>query len=152
MNKQKPLIIDKRDKVKGLFTYCQKCKSVIESRKCKNTGKRLGTCKSTDKHVFKAVICVPGTTGKKRKTRVFKTRDLFEAIRLKNEFVKELNQLDYQNSIIVTEAIEVKPKLLIECMAMYIGYLNNEGVVAHKIKNRSQGHIKDIERFLDISV
>ncbi len=143
----KPLVINKRDKVKGLFVYCQKCKSMIENRKCKNTGKRLSSCKNTDKHVFKAVVCVPGTTGKKRKTRVFNTRDLHEAIKLKNEFVEELEQKDYQSVDVIVDSIEVKPTLLIECMAMYIGYLNNEGVVAHKVKKRSQGHIKDIERF-----
>ena len=147
MNTNKPLIVSKRDKIKGLFTYCQKCKSVIENRKCKKTGKRLSTCKNTDQHVFKAIICIPGTSGAKRKTKVLRTRDIHEASRLKNEFVRGLEYSDYQNSDALIEEELQKPNLLIECMTMYIGYLNNEGVEAHKIKLRSDAHIKDVERF-----
>lgn len=147
MNTDKPLIVDKRDKVKGLFAYCQKCKAMIENRKCKNTGKRISTCKNTSQHVFKAVVCVPGTSGEKRKTRVFNTRDIHEASRLKNEFVKELEQLEYQNAKVIQSGEKPKPSLLIECMGMYIGYLNNEGVPVHKRKKRSKSHIQDIERY-----
>jgi integrase len=32
-------------------------------------------------------------------------------------------------------------------MAMYLSYLNNEGVAAHKVKVRTKSHIKDIEWF-----
>jgi integrase len=148
MNNPKPLIIDKRDKVKGLFTYCQKCQLLIDNRICGNTKKRLSTCKNTDKHMFKAIVSIPGTDGAKRKTKVFKTRDIQEASRLKYEFVNELIGTDYQSTNILTTNNEIsKPTLLIECMAMYIGYLNNEGVAAHKVKIRTTNHIKDIERF-----
>ena len=72
MNNQKPLIIDKRDKVKGLFVYCQKCQRLIDNRICGTTKKRISTCKNTDKHMFKAIVSIPGTNGTKRKTKVFK--------------------------------------------------------------------------------
>jgi integrase len=148
MNNPKPLIIDKRDKVKGLFTYCQKCQLLIDNRICGNTKKRLSTCKNTDKHMFKAIVSIPGTDGTKRKTKVFRTRDIQEASRLKYDFVNELIESDYQSTKALTTDNEVsKPTLLIECMAMYIGYLNNEGVAAHKVKIRTTDHIKDIERF-----
>lgn len=148
MNNPKPLIIDKRDKVKGLFTYCQKCQLLIDNRICGNTKKRLSTCKNTDKHMFKAIVSIPGTDGAKRKTKLFRTRDIQEASRLKYEFVNELIESDYQNTKVLTTDNEVsKPTLLIECMAMYIGYLNNEGVAAHKVKIRTTNHIKDVERF-----
>lgn len=144
----KPLIIDKRDKVKGLFAYCQKCQRIIDNRICGTTKKRLSTCKSTEQHMFKAIVAIPGTDGTKRKTKTFRTRDIQEAIRLKYEFVDELKEINYQNSNDLNcQKVESKPQLLIECMAMYIGYLNNVGVEAHKIKVRSQSHIKDIERF-----
>lgn len=148
MKNQKPLIIDKRDKVKGLFIYCQKCQCLIGNRICGDTKKKLSTCKNTDKHVFKAIVSIPGTNGIKRKTRVFKTRDIQEATRLKYEFVNELEDASYQsaNTLNTQENIP-KPILLIECMAIYIGYLNNEGVAAHKVKLRTTSHIKDVERF-----
>jgi len=148
MNKQKPLIIDKRDKVKGLFTYCSKCQRLIDNRVCGITKKRLSTCKDTDKHMFKAIVSIPGTEGAKRKTKTFRTRDIQEATRLKHEFVNELKEANYQSTTVLTIDNEMpKPKLLIECMAMYIGYLNNDGVAAHKVKVRTISHIKDVERF-----
>lgn len=148
MNKQKPLIIDKRDKVKGLFTYCSKCQRLIDNRVCGITKKRLSTCKDTDKHMFKAIVSIPGTDGVKRKTKTFRTRDIQEATRLKYEFVNELKEANYQSTTVLTTDDEMpKPTLLIECMAMYIGYLNNDGVSAHKVKVRTASHIKDVERF-----
>lgn len=144
----KPLIVDKRDKVKGLFVYCQKCQRIIDNRICGTTKKRLSTCKSTEQHMFKAIVTVPGTNSKKRKTKVFRTRNIQEAAKLKYQFDQELKELGYQSPNKLNEnEIEQKPKLLIECMAMYIGYLNNDGVESHKIKVRSKSHIKDIERF-----
>ncbi len=147
MSQQKPLIIDKRDKVKGLFTYCQKCQRLIENRVCGKTKKRISTCKDTDKHMFKAIVSVPGTDGAKRRTKVFRTRDIQEATLLKQAFVNELEQANFQSTPALKDKPIQKPKLMIECMAMYIGYLNNDGVAAHKVKIRTQSHIKDIERF-----
>lgn len=150
MNKQKPLIIDKRDKVKGLFTYCQKCQRLIDNRKCGKTGKRLITCRNVDKHMFKAIVTIPGTEGTKRKTKIFKTRNLELAIQLKHDFVNSLIVNDYQTTTVISESENrPKPVLLIECMAMYIGYLNNEGVVEHKVKVRTEKHIKEVEYYFE---
>ena len=147
MNKQKPLIVKKRDKIKGLYVFCMKCKKTIDSRVCGETNKGLRTCKNTEKHFFRGVVSVPNTNGVKRKTRVFKTRNVEEAIRLKFEFDKELKQTDYQLSTNHIIEENVKPSLLIECMAMYIGYLGNDGVEEHKKKVRTDKHIKDVERY-----
>lgn len=147
MNSEKPLIINKRDKVKGLYTFCMKCKKTIDSKVCGSTGKGLRTCKSADQHCFRAVVAVPNTNGSKRKTRVFNTRNIEEAVRLKFDFEQELQQTDYQLVTNHIEKREEKPLLIIECMAMYVGFLNNEGVQAHKVKMRTAAHIKDVERF-----
>jgi len=147
MNLEKPLIVDKRNKVNGLYTYCGKCERLIENRVCSKIGKRLSTCKNTDKHMFKAIISVPGTNGKKRKTRVFRTRDYQKAIELKIEFERELESQAFQSTSIHISPEESKPLLLIECMAMYIGYLNNEGVATHKIKIRTKKHINEVEYY-----
>ena len=147
MNNLKPLVIDKRDKVNGLYTYCGKCERLIENRECSQTGKRLSTCKSTDKHMFKAIISIPGTNGKKRKTRVFKTRDLKKAIELKLEFERELESTDFQTVDNHIDREEFKPQILIECMSMFVGYLNNIGVEAHKVKKRTQKHINEVEYY-----
>jgi integrase len=148
MKNSKPLIIDKRDKVKGLFVYCQKCQRLIDNRICGKTKKRLSTCKDTDKHMFKAIVTIPGTNGSKRKTKTFRTKDVQEATRLKQDFENELKRANYQSADTLTPELEIqKPQLMIDCMSMYLSYLNNEGVAAHKVKIRTQSHIKDIERF-----
>lgn len=147
MNKPKPLRIPEKHKIPGLYVFCMKCKSMIQNNKCDKTKKSLNTCRFTEKHVFRAITTVPDTNGKKRKSRTFNTRDVVEAIQLKFEFDQELKDNAYQ---IVTEITELeeesKPSLLIECMASYISYLNNEGLEAHQIKYRSVGHLKDFER------
>lgn len=149
MSSSKPLIIDKKNKVNGLYTYCGKCKRLIENRICSKTGKRLSTCKNTEQHYFKAILSIPGTDSKKRKTRIFKTRDLNEAIRLKLEFEEELIANDYQSVKIETLQSVEKPTYLIECMAMYLGYLNNEGVEAHLIKVRSSKHLWEVDNYFE---
>ncbi len=148
MKNSKPLIIDKRDKVKGLFVYCQKCQRLIDNRICGKPKKRLSTCKDTNKHMFKAIVTIPGTNGSKRKTKTFRTKDVQEATRLKQDFENELKRANYQSADTLTPELEIqKPQLMIDCMSMYLSYLNNEGVAAHKVKIRTQSHIKDIERF-----
>ena len=147
MNEEKALIINKRDTIKGLYVFCKKCKRTIDSKVCGKTGKGLRTCKNTDQHCFRAVIAIPYTNGLKRKTRVFNTRSIEKAIALKFDFENELIQRDYQNTNAHLEEIVVKPIYLIECMAMYIGYLNNEDIEEHKKKIRTQKHIKDVERY-----
>ena len=149
MSKDKPIIVDKRDKVNGLYTYCQKCQRIIENRVCGNTGKRLSTCENTDKHAFKAIITVPGTNGKKRKTRVFKTRDHKIAIEQKLEFERELVSKDYQSTENHLRPVDQNPQLLVECMAMYIGFLNNEGVESHMVKVRSKKHLWEVENYFE---
>lgn len=149
MNSSAPLIIDKKDKVSGLYTYCGKCKRLIENRICSVTGKRLGTCKNTDQHGFKAIVSIPGTDSKKRKTRIFNTRNLNDAIRLKLEFEEELQSNDYQSTTIHVDTPIARPELLIECMAMYLGYLNNEGVETHMVKVRTAKYIWEVENYFE---
>jgi integrase len=143
----KPLIVKKRDKVKGLYVFCKKCKKTIDSKICGETGKGLRTCKDIEQHCFRGVVTVPNTNGAKRKTRVFNTQNVEEAIRLKFEFDKELTQTNYQLSTNHIMSENIKPSLLIDCMATYIGFLNNEGVEEHKKKIRSIQHVKDVERY-----
>lgn len=146
MNTNKPLIIDKRENVKGLHTYCSKCKRLTTTRICGMSKKRLSSCKFPEFHKFKIIKAIPGTDSKKKRTKILETRDIKEAIKEKINYEKELEDNQYQKSFILSNDVEVKPILLIECMAMHIGYLNNEGVELHKQKERSKDHIDDIER------
>lgn len=146
MNDIKPLVIDRRDKTKGLHTYCGKCKRLTTTRVCGKTGKRISSCKSPEFHKFKIIKSVPGTDSKKKRVKILETRDINEAIREKIIFEQELELNGFQKTDVIIDNSEAKPRLLIECMAMYIGYLNNEGVESHKRKDRTKGHIEDVGR------
>jgi len=142
----KPLIVSKRKLVSGLFVFCKKCKRTIDSKKCGNTGKGLSTCKSTERHCFRAIINVPGTSGSKKKTKIFNTRDVEEAVLMQFEFEKEMKNSQYQNVNLGGSKEEVKSMYLKDCMGAYVDYLRNEGVVEHKKKERTTKHIKGVER------
>lgn len=161
----KPLSIPKSKKLKGLKVYCYECKSAVDAV-CKKSGAAIATCKHGNDHVFKAFAHVPGTS-KGRKTRALDTRDLEEARRLTLEFqqaVKEATIKTLPLSAPVLVRIEQamsqtmpsspeQPKAtrscnLIELMAQYVCVLQNdpELVPEHRVKERSDNHVKDVER------
>jgi len=137
-----PLKILKNKSIKGLFVYCNYCKSVV-SNKCKQTNGSIDFCPHPEKHVFKAIFSIPGT--KRTKTRILDTRDINEAIVQTVEYegyLKE-NYFELQYS---GEKIK-KPQLLVDCMGMYLDYLNNVNIPPHRQKVRSKNHLKDVERY-----
>jgi len=148
MSKLKSLTIDKRDNVKGLHTYCSKCKCLTTARVCGKTKKRISSCKFPQFHKFKVIKAIPGSGSKKKRTKILATRDINEAIKQKIIFENELEVNQYQATpiLVVEEEEKIMPMLLIDCMAYYIGYLNNEGAELHQIKERSKGHIDEVER------
>lgn len=137
-----PLTIPNNKSVKGLFIYCNYCKSIIHN-KCKKTNGSSLHCPHSDTHVFKAVFYVPGT--KKTKTRILDTRDVDEAIIQTIEFEKHLKENHYELQY-AGEKIR-KPELLVDCMGLYLDYLNNVNVPAHRQKIRSKGHLNEVERY-----
>lgn len=147
---ESPLHIPGNKKYRGLTVFCNKCKRDI-SNTCGENGKSLVTCINGDKHVFKLYLHTEGTRNS-RKTKAFKTRDVNEAIKQAIEFekqVKEKVDLDHISKIPkpLESAVAVEiPVLLVNALARYIGWLNNEGVPVHRRKQRSEEHIKDVER------
>lgn len=159
-NDIKPLYIPPAKKVKGLVVFCHKCKTNVFD-KCRKSGKSIKHCPNGDRHVFKVYSHIPGTKYG-RKTKNLQTRDLDEAIIQALEFEREvkkniplnLDQPQKTNETIAEVKIEprnsntgkIRPNLLIHALARYIGFLNNEGVPPHMVKERSPEHIKDVER------
>lgn len=137
-----PLNIPKNKSVKGLFIYCNYCKSIIHN-KCKKTDGSSLNCPHSDTHVFKAVFYVPGS--KKTKTRILDTRDVDEAIIQTIEFEKHLKENHYELKY-AGEKVR-RPELLVDCMGLYLDYLNNVNVPAHRQKIRSKGHLNEVERY-----
>ena len=152
----KPLYIPPSKKLRGMTVYCNKCKTDI-SELCKETGKSITKCPFGDRHVFKIYLHIPGTKNG-RKTKTLDTRNIDEAMRLALEFQKEIygniNSGNEVKTVVGKKENTIKevkqkesntPLLLIHAMARYIGFLNNEGVPAHRKKERSKDHIKNVE-------
>ena len=151
MENIKPLGIPKTKGFKGLTIYCNQCKRDVNEL-CKETGKSLQRCAYGDKHVFKVYVHVAGTKNT-RKTKKLETRDVNEAIKQAMDFEREVkedihtgNHKEKKEEIKNVE--ETKPKFLVNAFARYIGWLHNEGVVAHRQKERSTEHILDVQRAL----
>ena len=150
----KPLLIPESKKWKGLTVYCYLCGTNV-SKICKATGKPLSQCKHGDQHIYKVYVHVPGTKNQRR-TKKLDTRDLNEAIKQAIEFEKEVKSGSMPNVKIEgnekcqkpENQDQVKPGLLVQAFARYIGWLHNEGVPPQLIKERSEESIKDVERAL----
>ena len=157
----KPIKYPKKDRVKGIYAYCQKCNTCIGTGTCQKSKKRLSSCQFPEFHTFRASVIVPNTNSRKRKKRILNTTNLLEAKRLKKEFEEELKINNYEipvEEVIATEIIEITPEvievyvpeknnLLINYMDQYIRFLNNEGVEAHKVKVRTKKHVDDVKRY-----
>ena len=150
----RPLFISESKKWKGLTVYCYRCKTNV-SKICRATGKPLSQCKHGDQHIYKVYVHVPGTKNQRR-TKKLETRDLNEAIKQAIEFEKEVKSSVLQNTKNDGKEIrerkekqnQPRPVLLVQAFARYIGWLHNEEVPAHLIRERSEEHIKDVERAL----
>jgi integrase len=142
----KPLEISKKNRVKGLFTFCLKCKTSTGNGKCGDSKKSLQSCEFQEKHCFRTIITVPNTNGKKRKTKVFVTRNLNEAIKLKLDFEKDLLDNNFQNNQYVAPTVKRKSNFLEDYMNNYLDFLNNINLQDYQVKKRSIGHINDVKR------
>jgi integrase len=150
----RPLFIPASKKWKGLTVYCYKCKTNV-SDICKTSGKPLSQCKNGNRHTFKVYVHVPGTDNQ-RKTKKLETRDLYQAIKEAIEFEKEVKsgllpstKIDFnENEQRQENPHQMRPILLVHALARYVGWIHNEGVPAHQIRERSNDHIKDVERAL----
>ncbi|MDP4684198.1 MAG: hypothetical protein NWS40_05875 [Crocinitomicaceae bacterium] len=134
----------KKTKVKGLFIFCTKCKKRITNN-CGNSGKRISSCKDIDKHKYKLRVCIPGDDSAV-KTKIFETRDPNQVVLDAYAYRAELESCNYMPKII--ESITVAPTTLLEAMAFYIAYLNNDTPHQQEHKQRTTGHIKEVERYL----
>lgn len=153
--KNEPLYIPPTKRLGGLLVvYCRLCKTNIYDV-CKKSGKSIKQCPNGSHHSFKCYVSVPGTKNERR-TKILETRDLEIARRQALEFKKEVQENAYQKNDEVSIKTKVNrenkiqevnvPRLLVHAMSRYIGWLHNENVPAHLEKERSEEHIKDVER------
>ncbi|MDP1881021.1 MAG: phage integrase SAM-like domain-containing protein [Parachlamydiaceae bacterium] len=133
----------KKIKIPGLYVYCNKCKLKVD-QKCGLTGKKINSCTVNENHKYKVFVYIPGSDGK-AKTKVLDTKDENEAIKQALAFREELEKCNYSNKINVTKTHV--PRTIVEGMAYYISYLNNETPHEQEHKQRSKGHLNEVERY-----
>lgn len=133
----------KKTKVKGIFIFCTKCKKRITNN-CGESGKRVSSCKNIDKHKYKLRVCIPGNDSAV-KTKLFETRDPNQVVLDAYAYRAELESCNYMPRIIETKS--TTPTTLLEAMAFYIAYLNNDTPHQQEHKLRTIGHIKMVERY-----
>ena len=151
MENFKPLYIPKSKRWKGLTVFCYKCRSNVKEI-CKKSGKHITKCKNGRNHIFKVYVYVNGEKNQ-RKTKCLETRDLKEAIQQAIEFeneikgkIKAVKKIEKKET--ASNEIKSQPVFLVNAMAKYLGWLNNEGVPAHRMKLRSDDYIRDIQKAL----
>ena len=101
----KHLKIPKKKKGTGEFIFCTKCNTNVKEE-CKESGKRISTCKFANQQHFKAAYHVKGTKNTTI-SRLFNTRDYDEFKEKKLEFFKTLDRLD----VSIENVQEVKEQL-----------------------------------------
>ncbi len=143
----KALKIPKNDRVKGLYTYCNKCKNFTTNRKCGNNQKSISSCKSKEKHVYKLLFISSTESGRIKRTKNLVTRDFEDAKKQAIDFHQELKATNFGVKQ-VKKQVQSKPRLLIECMAMYLGYMENKNLPEHQKRQRTRKYLKEVERVL----
>lgn len=115
-------------KYKGLEIRCLKCNKTIH----KDSSPYNGCKHPIENTAYRAIVFKDG----KRKTTTLKARIYDEAIKELIEY-----RLDILSNRIKKPAPENKPQLLRDCMRMYIDYLQDIDVPAHKQKHNTQDYI-----------
>lgn len=158
MNKIK---LPAKSKHKGLYVYCSSCrgyfswtqrktknlldKLINEEPNCKENGKKLSSCKFKDKHHFKSRIYLPG--GTKKVSRTLTATNYTDAVIQAIEFEKEVKDpKNYSNS----NEVVLERNYLFDTEIRYLDFLANVGVPEHHQVQRSEKHIKEIQKSLEL--
>jgi integrase len=139
------LKLPNKNRLPGMFLYCNVCKKHYSNDSSLNKkGKCKGKCIANNTVVYKAKLHIPGTKfGVRCKTLM--ANNFEDAQTEFIEFKSKISANDFQKIII--QENEIKPTLLIDCMAYYIAFLRNEGVPRYDVKIRTEKHINEVERY-----
>ena len=159
MNRKK---IPPRNKHKGLFVYCSKCKShfswthkkikneqanlVNIEPNCKDSGKQLSKCKFQSKHYYKSRLHMPGDN-KRIVSKTFDVSKYNDAIVLAIEFENHIKNSHHEYDI--KESKNTR-HYLFDTEIKYLDFLDNVNVPAHQKVKRSEKHLKEIQKTLQL--
>lgn len=140
-------------KQKGLFIYCNKCqkdfswtsklvkqknkKPIKKEPQCGKSGSKFSICKFFHQHKYRARIYIPGTN--RVVCKVFEIDNYKEAAKLTLEFEQEVKKRKTQKQFYVFDA-----------QHEYIDFLKNINVPAHQQIQRTEKHIKEVYKCLQL--
>lgn len=136
-------------KIRGIHDYCLKCNKVVTAAKSKCGKKKVLSinCPFKDKHKIQSRIWNP-TTKKTDQIKTWQTRDIGEVIPLHLEFKKQTKDTLNKNSTPNKSKEKPKPNLLGHCMSLYMEWIEDVDVPAHKVKNLSPEYISAVRNQL----
>lgn len=147
-NKTK-LTVPPSDNGLGLFLFCGNCNAQV-SGSCKENNLPLAFCNHTDSLYYKVAIREKGERNK-RKTKKLVAKTLPEAMIEASIFkleVKEKKAKTAESPEGREKSYLEHPVLLEGAMAKYSSFLRNENLPQHMHVQRSNDHLKDIDRAL----
>jgi integrase len=113
-------------------------------KKCGATGKRVSSCTDLDKHKYKMMVYIPGKSDQ-YKSKLLSATTGDDAILEAIAFREELKANHYSTTLKVTKT--TAPRTIIEGIAYYISYLNNETPHEQEHKERTKGHKNEVDRY-----
>ena len=97
------LKIPPRERKRFEYVFCLKCDKNVSTH-CRNSGKKIHTCKYADQHRFRVQLYTPDGPVK-RPSRIFDTRDYKEFTKQASEYIESM--LDPHSDPIVPEKEEL---------------------------------------------
>src|ERR1035437_5970896 len=138
----------KTNKIKGLFVYCTICRFKVTDS-CGSTGKRISSCAHKMNHKYKVIVKIPGGNGA-TKTKLLETRDENEAVLQTFAYKAELEKCNYSTKLVATKT--TIPKSIIDAMAYYMAFLNNDTPHEQEHKQRSKAYKDEVGRYFNYFV
>jgi len=151
-----------KQKHKGLFIYCNRCKKnfswtsksitsqkgkeEIEEPICKKTKTVFSSCKFFEEHRYKVRIYIPDEKGKTR-YKSLNAKNHNEAIIEAIHFEKKVRYKSLENKISSLSDFNI---LIVNAQIAYINYLSGIDVPCHLKKVRTQKHINSVNSTIDL--
>ena len=113
----------------GIRVYCNACGSWFDPRTEHLKTRKIKCTHPPINQRYKSTIIEPSNGGKrKRRSITHSSRSLQEVVLLGLEFKRHIKENTLKKT---NDKKIVKPKLLIDCLAMYLDYKNDVGVADH---------------------
>lgn len=132
----------------GIRVYCNQCGTWFDPRLEDQKNRKNQCSHPVSKQRYKSTIIAPSGFFRKRKrrSRVFDTRDLDEVISQGLAFKQHVRN-SIQNEVTI-EKKKQKPMLLIDCLAMFLDFVSDVDVLAFEQKSLSANTLASYKNYI----